>query len=253
MAVNTAAGVCPTCHQLLKICLSCGRPVRGKIHEFDGVGPYCKSCVQKSPGCDVCGAPLVDKHWQLSDGRVICAHCQETAINIPTVAVVLYEEMKSIVARQLGMRLNVPTGLALADRNQLREIIHQQQENNKSGGMDQQELDANRTLGIYARRGMRRGIYVQTGLPRTLFLQVAAHEYAHAWHGENCPLLRDVEMHEGFAEWVAYRVLGYYGYSQGQKLMRDRDDIYGRGLRWALELESGEGASGVIEACERLV
>ena len=108
-----------------------------------------------------------------------------------------------------------------------------------------------RTLGLYARRGMRRGIYIQTGLPRMLFLQVAAHEYAHAWQGENSPTLRDGLVHEGFAEWVAYRLIGLYGYDRAQERMLARQDIYGQGLRWALDEEAAHGMQGVIEACRR--
>lgn len=98
---------------------------------------------------------------------------------------------------------------------------------------------------------MRRGIYVQTGLPRLLFLQVATHEYAHAWQGENSPLIKDTQLHEGFAEWVAYHTIGYYGYSQGQERMLKRDDAYGDGLRWALQMERQLGVAGLIEACRR--
>jgi len=160
--------------------------------------------------------------------------------------------MKAVVKSRLGLKLNIPTGLALVDRNQLQEVIQKQQENGQGQVVNPQHLDPKRTLGIYARRGMRRGIYVQNGLPRMLFLQVAAHEYAHAWQGENCPVLRNGLVHEGFAEWTAYHVLGFYGYEQGQERMSVRDDIYGNGLRWALDTESRLGASGVIDACRRL-
>jgi hypothetical protein len=198
----------------------------------------------------------------------MCAYCHNTAIYAAANAAALYEEMKTVVARLLNLTLNIPTGLALVDRNQLAEVIRQQQDllarpnENVSfqGGatpepaLEEQvpPLDPQRTLGIYTRRGMRRGIYVQTGLPRLLFLQVAAHEYAHAWQGENCPLLREGLAHEGFAEWVAYRVLGHYGYERGQERMCARQDIYGQGLKWALELESRQGIAGVIEVCRTL-
>jgi hypothetical protein len=262
---HSVNGLCTTCMGLnnlslsKRLCLSCGRPVAGKYYQFDGVGPYCKDCYRKRPPCDVCGAPLTDEKWQLSDGRITCAHCHSTAIYSPQDAASLYEEMKKIVAQRLGLKLNVPTGLALVDRNQLREVIHRQANpGNPLNSESQQhdivlELDPQRTLGIYARRGMRRGIYVQTGLPRMLFLQVATHEYAHAWQGENCPTLRDQRMHEGFAEWVAYHVMGYFRYSKGQERMLARNDIYGQGLRWALELDSRSGENGVIDACRRSI
>jgi hypothetical protein len=112
------------------------------------------------------------------------------------------------------------------------------------------EEDAQRTLGLYARRGMRRGIYIQTGLPRLLFLQVAAHEYAHVWQGENCPTLPAGLTYEGFAEWVAYQVLGFYSYRRGQERMLRRQDLYGQGLRWALVEEANRGVQGLLAACQ---
>ncbi len=258
-------GLCTTCRDQNEVgiskrsCLACGRTVTGKYYEFDGVGPYCKDCYRKRPPCDVCGAPLTDEKWQLSDGRITCAQCHSTAIYSPQDAVILYEDMKKIVDQRLGLKLNIPTGLALVDRNQLGDVIHRQVDPDSNIDPDLPprkngiELDPQRTLGIYARRGMRRAIYVQNGLPRMLFLQVAAHEYAHAWHGENCPTLRDPLVHEGFAEWMAYNVMGYFRYSKGQERMLARNDIYGRGLKWALELDSKLGESGVIDACRRSI
>jgi hypothetical protein len=264
MAADSSAGICITCSQSLRFCLACGKPVKSKYYEFDGQGPYCLECYHQRPPCDVCGAPLTNEHWQLSDGRTTCANCHATAIYVPALAIALYDEMQALVAEQLGLTLNVPTGLALVDRNQLRDVIHQQkvsgrvsqqlraQSTSPSTGLDSApEMEVERTLGLYARRGMRRGIYIQTGLPRMLFLQVAAHEYAHAWQGENVPTLRNGLIHEGFAEWVAYRVLGLYGYRRGQERMLARQDHYGSGLRWALEEETAHGYHGVIEACRR--
>lgn len=263
MAAPSPDGLCPTCAVLRRVCLACGQPITGAFYEFDGVGPYCPACYQGRPRCDVCSAPLTLEHWQLSDGRKVCGVCHQTAIYAPADALALYEEMKDLAVSRLGLVLNIPTGLALVDRNQIGGVIRRQSQTRPRAGNDllhlhgpaapdAPDLDPNRTLGLYARRGMRRGLYVQTGLPRLLFLQVAAHEYAHAWQGENCPLLKNGLIHEGFAEWVAYRVIGYYGYALGQQRMLAREDQYGAGLRWALETENRLGVAGVIEACRRV-
>jgi hypothetical protein len=161
--------------------------------------------------------------------------------------------MSAVLDRLLGLRLNIPTGLALVDRNQLGEIILQQSKDLHDQPPDAPSLNPLHTLGLYARRGIRRGIYIQTGLPRMLFLQVAAHEFAHAWQGENCPLLDDPLVHEGFAEWVAYRVLGDYGYAHGQERMCSRTDIYGQGLRQILDIEVSQGLEGVFRACRSIL
>ena len=253
LAAPSASSLCETCRASLPVCLACGQPVTGKYLEFDSAGPYCLDCYRTRPPCDICGAPLTDERWQLSDARMTCQHCHNSAVFTPDVAGALYEQMKEVVFSQLGFELNIPTGLALVDRNQLKEVIRLQTDGKQEQAAGHQDLDPERTLGVYARRGMRRGIYIQTGLPRMLFLQVAAHEYAHAWQGENCPILRDKLVHEGFAEWVAYHMIGYYGYHNSQERMLARQDSYGQGLNWALSLEQSQGAQTVVNACRSMV
>ena len=154
--------------------------------------------------------------------------------------------MQQVIAQNLQLTLNIPTGIGLVDRNQLANIIKRQSLEVEPAIT----LDPNKTLGIYARRGIRRGIYIQTGLPRSLFLQIAAHEFAHAWQGENCPTILEFFYNEGLAEWVAYKVLGYYGYTNMQERMLARDDMYGQGLKWALDLEQANGWQAVKQACQ---
>jgi hypothetical protein len=130
--------------------------------------------------------------------------------------------------------------LFLVDLNGLAEAAHMQR---------RPAHDPQQPLGVYVRQGLRRGIYVQNGLPRALLLHVAAHEFAHAWQSENCPLLNEPLLLEGFAEWTAYKTLGFYGFSSQQQRMPMRQDIYGQGLRWAQQLEADRGESAVVEAC----
>lgn len=252
MVAPTQNGLCPTCNQLVAVCLTCNRPILGSFLEFDGVGPYCQKCVNDRPPCDICTAPLTDERWKLSDGRILCSYCNATAIFTKEQANILYEEMKSKVKSFLGLSLNVPTGLALVDRVELAKVIERQTGPNIRHAMKNQDLEASKTLGLYVRRGMRRGLYIQAGLPKLLFLQVAAHEFAHAWQGENYPLLRNPLYHEGFAEWVAFQVIGRYGYTKGQQQMLKRKDIYGNGLRFFQDIFTSEGFPGVIEACKEV-
>lgn len=236
----------------MDLCLACKRPILGKTFFFDTSGPYCEDCCQNRSRCQVCDAPQTDASWQLSDGRIICANCHASGVHTTDQATALYEEIKRLVRDQLGFELNIPTGLALVDQTQMREVIIQQSMsdgNLQGAGSEFAEREIEKTLGIYARRGVRRGIYILVGLPRRLFLQIAAHEYAHAWQGENCPIIRDSLVHEGFAEWVAYHVVGRLGYPESQSRMLTREDLYGAGLKWALGVEAVQGVSGVIQAC----
>ena len=95
-------------------------------------------------------------------------------------------------------------------------------------------------------------MYLLSGLPQILLIQVAAHEWAHAWQGENCPLLRDPLVREGFAEWVAYRTLQTLGAVKKRALMERQNGLYGDGLRRMLALERQAGAAGVLDFCRRV-
>jgi hypothetical protein len=243
-------GVCSTCIGDLQVCRACGEAIpKGKRAVLiEGAGTYCESCSRDRPACDVCGGSLTDERWLLSDGRVSCAHCHATAIYTPQEAAALFEQVKN-AASALGLNLNIPTGLALVDRLQLATIIRQHHHDEPSDDA----LDPERTLGLYARRGIKRGIYVQSGLPRPLIYQIAAHEFAHAWQGENCPLLQNPLAREGFAEWLAYTLLGQQGLVQQQHRMAARIDLYGQGLRWAQQITTQQGLPGLIAACRQAI
>lgn len=244
-------GLCATCLQAHPLCLGCGQPIQGKIYHYEQAGPYCGRCYRSRRRCHVCAGPLTRQTWELPDGRVICAVCQAGAISEPGAAAALYEQVQEVAAQTLGMRLKIPTGVALVDRPQLSAHIRRQMEKDATSGHPSQtgsSLDPQKTLGIYVRRGMRRGIYIQRGLPRMLFLQIVAHEFAHAWQAENYPLWENETVYEGFAEWVAYHVLAHFGYRHAQEQMLARRDLYGHGLRWALDLEARAGPQAVIEA-----
>ena len=249
---ETASSLCTTCLEEASLCLACGRPATGESFSFDGSGAYCEQCCLTRSPYNICNAPLTDSRWQLSDGRITCANCHTSAVYRADQAAEIYKEIIYVAREQLGFELSVPTGLALVDQDQMREVIRLQLVDivdDRRGTSESSELDPGKTLGVYARRGMRRGIYIQTGLPRKLFLQVAAHEYAHAWQGENCPILHDRLLYEGFAEWVAYHVIGRFGYPDSQRMMKTREDIYGEGLKWALQVEAAQGVGSVIETC----
>lgn len=248
MSSQLPGGVCSTCTHDLKICRACGKAISKEEAAvvIDGAGVYCAVCVHSRQPCDICGGPLTDERWLLSDGRVSCGHCHATGIYTPAEATALFKQVQA-AAQELGLKLNIPTGVALVDRLQLAEIIRQQMPGAQPGEI----LDPEKTLGLYARRGIRRGIYVQSGLPRNLLFQIAAHEFAHAWQGENCPLLKDPLVREGFAEWLAYTLLDRLKLTQQQRMMAARTDLYGDGLRWAQRTFTQHGLPGLITACRR--
>lgn len=247
-ASTTGSMLCPTCAESLPHCLACGKQITGKqyLRRHSEQGPYCANCIRVRPKCDICGMPQTNRRWQLADGRVVCEVCNHTAVYTQQQADQLYKMLRLHVQQILGLATSQSVALYLIDRNEMAARLRQVT-------LPRPELatNINQVLGLFARfPEVGPSIFMQTGLPRLIFLQIAGHEYAHAWQHERCPDLDDLLKVEGFAEWVAYRVLGAYRADAEQAIMRDRTDLYGQGLAWALALDAQGGPAAVLRACQ---
>lgn len=151
--------------------------------------------------------------------------------------------MADVITGRLGLGLNVGVDFTLVDHQHLQRLMAE-----SSGDLPQ---DASKVVGLFARKGRKRVMYLLSGMPQIVLIQVTAHEWAHAWQGENCPLLRDPLVREGFAEWVAYKTLQSMGAVKKVALMERQDSVYGAGLRKMLALEQQDGADGVLDFCRR--
>jgi hypothetical protein len=187
--------------------------------------------------------PVGDNHVALPDGRQICPRCHQTAVYDRERARELFERVAGVVADDLGLGLNVGTDFTLVDHQHLQRLAAE--------ASDDLPADPSKVVGLFARKGHKRVMYLLTGLPQILLIQVAAHEWAHAWEGENCPLLHDQLVREGFAEWVAYKTLQALGAVKKMALMERRNGLYGDGLRKMLALEQQGGVAGVLGFCRR--
>lgn len=233
-----------------RYCHLCGRRLgsRAWVYAPDEDSPdqaltLCQDCHQRAPRCDVCGMPMGANATPLPDGRRICPACARTAITDPQVAQDLFAQTSAFVSGQLGLSLRVGADFTLVDAQHLRRLIAE--------SPTRPVEDPERVVGLFLRRGRRRLMAVLSGLPRSLFIQTVAHEWAHAWHGENCPLLENPLMREGFAEWVAYRTLIALGATRQAARMLNRDGLYGEGLRRFLRLEEQHGIASVLAHCMR--
>lgn len=223
-------------------CASCGGDLTGGYYTLiDRPERYCSHCIATRPRCASCGAPLGAQHWRLHDGRLQCAACHATAIYDPDVARALFDETVSGVVAQLGLSLNVGVAFRLVDAPTLEGL--RAEGSPLPVGMN--------TLGLYQRRGHLRVIYMLYGLPRLSFRTTVAHEYAHAWQGERCPLLRDDELREGHAEWVAYHHLLWLGCTRAAERMLSSPHPYRPALERLLAMERRMGIAGVNEAMTR--
>ncbi|MCP4542058.1 MAG: protein DA1 [Chloroflexi bacterium] len=203
----------------------------------------CRQCREMAPRCDVCGVPVGRNHIRLPDGRCTCTRCHQTAVYDPAHAQMLFERVTRAVVDQLGLGLNVGTGLTLVDDLHMQRLT-------MDASLTSHDIE-DKVVGLFIRKGRKRTIYILSGLPQILLIQTMAHEWAHAWQGENCPLLQNTVVREGFAEWVAYKILQTMRATKKMALMERRNGLYGEGLRQMLELEQSGGVSGVIAFCRR--
>ena len=234
-----------------KHCHICGRRLRGggwvyapgSAEDDHQSIVVCRRCQETAPRCDVCDIPMGPNHAHLPDGRRVCAHCHQTAIYDPIQAQALFEHVARVVTDQLGLRLNVGTDFTLVDDQHLQRLATETSLIPYDG--------QGKVVGLFIRKGRRRTIYILSGLPQILLIQTIAHEWAHAWQGENCPLLQNILVREGFAEWAAYKTLQTMGATKKMTLMEQQNGLYGKGLRQMLELERRSGVSGVLAFCRQ--
>ncbi len=237
---TTGDELCAYCQEHLPRCIVCGETITDHYFQHNGRGPFCENCVTNRAPCAVCGNPLGDHNWKLHDGRVICDSCHQTAVYDHHRAAELFNWVTQIIIERLRLSTHIPLVAKLVDRNQLLELVAEKEES---------PSEPETIFGIYRAEDLNRVVYVEYGLPQILFIQVAAHEYAHAWQRENCPMLNSRLVSEGFSEWVAYKVLQAMGTRKKQAIMLQRADLYGDGLRWMLAVERERGIVGVVAEC----
>lgn len=234
-------GICRDCLQQGLRCRACGRPIREFLLVDGTEGPYCQRCFDTYTRCHLCGALTDTGAIRMPDGSIVCRRCHETAIRDARDAQVLYERAIDHLANSLRMELNIRPRLVLVDHARLAELSRSPAAGNRHCSGD--------VLGLFVHQGQKRFIYLQELLPRGLLIRIASHEYAHAWQGEQCPLLNDPIVREGFAEWAAYHaVVEIDGKDKGEQMLRRRDH-YGVGLRRMLDIERQHGVTGVLDCC----
>jgi hypothetical protein len=231
-----------------RYCNHCGGALVGSYRVYrrrDGSSRLvlCEACAARAQPCAACGLPLVEPPHRLSDGRPLCAACRASAQDDPAAARLLYEQVIAIVEGQLGLRVHRRPGFGLYSRADMRLLEQTVQPPPPRPGAP---ALPGHLVGAYIKLGRRREIVVETGLPRLLMGKVIAHEYAHAWQGENCAFLADAQLSEGFCEWVAWKVLGALGAADVQQALADATGFYADALRRVLAIEASGGAAAVL-------
>jgi len=102
-------------------------------------------------------------------------------------------------------------------------------------------------LGEFRRKGDRFTITVLESLPEETLYETLAHELAHAWQAENPVPNQRLIVKEGFAQWVASKVLKEFRFENSLKRLKTRDDLYGEGYRLMESIERKNGPRAVFQ------
>ena len=193
------------------ICAICGRPIQGTIYiitdEVTGEKKFvCYDCTHL-PRCAICGLPVKDNGLKLADGRFLCARDARAAVvkasDAERISVQIKDDLDRLFSRFTEFPANVD--VSVIDRIDVDTMF-------SPGGND---FESPNLLGCIhpdtVNNVTRYKMSLMTGLPLAELKATCAHEYTHAWVGENVPkerrarLGRDAE--EGFCELVAYLLM----------------------------------------------
>jgi len=218
-----AAGFClgaPRTVRADTICAICGREIQGSVYlvtdKVTGEQKLvCSDCI-KSPRCYICGLPVGDNHVELPDGRYLCARDAKTVVlkadDAERICAQVKDDLDRLFARFTVFPDNVD--VTAMDRVDVDSMF------NGSGN----DFESPNLLGCIhpetSSHETRYKMRLMTGLPLAELKATCAHEFTHAWVGENVPkerharLARDAE--EGFCELVAYMLMDSQS-EEGQK------------------------------------
>jgi hypothetical protein len=245
------AGFCfgPSLSARGDICAVCGQPIPGKIYLFtDKVTgeqkEVCSDCI-KLPRCSICGLPVKDG-TQLPDGRYLCARDARTVVLKADDARQICDQVKDDLDRLFSRFIVFPDNVdvSVIDRVDVDSMFIT--EGNNFESPDLLGCIRPETVNDKTRYKMR----LMTGLPLAQLKETCAHEFSHAWVGENVPkerrarLGRDAE--EGFCELVGYLLMD----SQNEEVEKKRvlQNHYTRGqIDLFIEAEKRYGFDQVLD------
>lgn len=247
--------ICPDCRQKAPVCACCNELILGNNNYYivgDSPERYCESCIKTQHRCDVCRVPFLPDKGKVFKGRdgllYRCASCLRSAIMTLKEAERLYEATNAMLKRELGLEVSVLPTVHLVERATLIEL-HQQADAHSGSNIPDTPLgpEHQHLLGFFQRINDRWDIYIEQLLPEPLFRAVAAHELAHAWQSTHTPQGQSLKIVEGFAEWVAYRILLSLGLQRDAARLTRRSDLYGDGLQYFIAQERDHGRAGVLQ------
>ena len=228
--------LCDDCLRNPKCCGACGALILDhKFYTYPlSKKIYCSECVNEKKKCRFCSVPT-DKVSPVGNSWAMCQECQDKMIcGVDKIADILHEVVV-IIGANLLISLESDVGLKVCG-----DIMREGRR------MSGNEMGLMRIAG-----SSQYIILIQDGLPGELVYETLAHEWAHAWVAENGSHEHKGKMEEGFCQWVASKVLLEKGFEESFNILRNRDDLYGRGYRKIEKIEIASGSEGVFDYMKR--
>ncbi|HXR04461.1 MAG TPA: protein DA1 [Verrucomicrobiae bacterium] len=233
------------------VCAICGKPIYGgtiavMTDKVTGEKKeVCSDCL-KLPTCSICGMPVKDGGIQLPDGRWLCARDAKTVVldadDIKQDCARVKDDLDRLFSRFLSFPTDVD--VTVLDRVDVASMF-----NTEGNAFESPDLlGCTRPETVNGRTRYKIGLLI--GMPLAQLKETCAHEYSHAWVGENVPkerrarLGRDAE--EGFCELVGYLLMD----SQHEEVEKKRvlQNHYTRGqIDLFIEAEQRFGFDEVLD------
>ena len=233
------------------VCAICGKPIYGGtvwIMTDKVTGEQkevCSDCI-KLPRCYICGMPIKEGGVQLPDGRWLCARDAKTVVlkadDVVQICAEVREDLDRLFSRFTAFPTNVDVNVI--DRIDVNSMF------NTEGNMFESPdlLGCIHPVTVNGRTRYKMSVLV--GMPLAQVKETCAHEYSHAWVGENVPrerrarLGRDAE--EGFCELIGYLLMD--SQNEDQEKERVLRNHYTRGqINLFLEAEQRYGFDEVLD------
>ncbi len=169
----------------------------------------CSACHALDSVCFACGLPVKDGYQKLPDGRYLCARDARDAISSEDDAREIAGKVRDDLDRLFSRFLTIPETnvvLTIADRYQLENLFKAPGNENTCvtyyGATTSNPLPDDKFI---------HHISLLSHLRKSRLMAVCAHEYTHAWMGENVgrerKLLLDHDTVEGFCELISYKYM----------------------------------------------
>ena len=196
-------------------CDICGETISARVflaedHVTNERKNVCQDCAKLEDRCFVCLLPVKEGYKKLADGRCLCARDAAEAVESEIQAKEICHDVADNLNRVFSRFMTFPTdnvNVSIVDKFHLENLFH-------APGSESSSCSS--VYGATASNPVRGDKYIHTidllsNLRRTRLMAVCAHEYTHAWMGENLSKKRkallDRDTVEGFCELVAYKFM----------------------------------------------